>query len=226
LTDIFVESALPTAPSFYTRQGAVTNLSPALGRDTGWNSVLADSAAEDFAENNNGLANPRLLARTHFEKPVAIASVKCGVFEEILAPRVGGALIREDSQILHSVGCGAEDGNLVEVIPIGINERIEPTRASILLWHAIAFVLAQRHEAICEVGEIPNPGAGRSHVNIDESSDVPLLKDHVVGSDIVQAHHLDWLVCLHLPCSRLVGERGASIMYPSKQGSCLLKDRQ
>jgi hypothetical protein len=40
------------------------------------------------------------------------------MFDEIITPRVGGTLIREDSSILHPVRCRAEDGRLVEVIAL------------------------------------------------------------------------------------------------------------
>jgi hypothetical protein len=45
------------------------------------------------------------------------------VSDEINTHRVGGALIREDSQVLHSVRCRAEDVRLVEVIAVGTNQR-------------------------------------------------------------------------------------------------------
>ena len=45
----------------------------------------------------------------------------------------------------------------------------------------------------------------------------PVSEDHVVGSDVVQAHHLDWLVRRQLPRGGPVCERRVGVMYSSEQ---------
>ena len=101
-----------------------------------------------------------LLAGAHVPKMVAVAPVEGGVVGEVAAARVGGTSIREHSQVVQPVGGRAKHVAPIEVQAVGPDQGVQPAWASILAGSAVVGVLAQRHEPVGEVGEIPDAGPG------------------------------------------------------------------
>lgn len=76
---------------------------------------------------------------------------------------------------------------------MALGRQVERTGAGVV-------ALGQGHQPVGQVGHVPDPRAGRSGIDVDQSGElVGLIEDHVLRGDVVQADHLRRLVRRELP---------------------------